>query len=100
VQKLHHTGAASPEEIHRIGTPPNCVYMPEKADDPRTADYLPGTEIEIVSAPHANGQRVAHAIFDHDGTISVLREGWERIMEPMMVRAVLGPCYATVDERA
>ena len=37
------------------------------------------------------GRRITHAIFDNDGTISTLREGWERIMEPMMIRAILGP---------
>jgi len=34
----------------------------------------------------------------HDGTISTLRQGWERIMEPMMIRAILGGRYATADE--
>ena len=34
---------------------------------------------------------IEHCIFDHDGTLSVLREGWESVMEPMMVRAILGP---------
>ncbi len=98
VQKLHQTGTASPEEIRRIGSSPDYVYLPEKADDPRAADYWRGTEVEVVGAAPAAGRRVDHAIFDHDGTISVLREGWEKIMEPMMVRAVLGACYATADE--
>ena len=40
-----------------------------------------------------------HAIFDHDGTISTLREGWEKIMEPMMLKAVLGNQNATADEK-
>jgi phosphoglycolate phosphatase-like HAD superfamily hydrolase len=42
--------------------------------------------------------RIQHAIFDQDGTISTLREGWERIMEPMMIRAILGPRYDDADE--
>jgi phosphoglycolate phosphatase-like HAD superfamily hydrolase len=100
VQKLYQTGTATPEEIRRIGTSPDYVYLPEKADDPRTASYWRGSEVEVVGAAPAAGQRVAHAIFDHDGTISVLREGWEKIMEPMMMRAVLGPCYTTADEGA
>ena len=37
-------------------------------------------------------------IFDHDGTISVLRQGWEKIMEPMMIAAILGPREADIDE--
>lgn len=96
VQKLHQTGTASPDEIRRIGASPDYVYLPEKADDPRAAAYWRGTEIEVVNAAH--GHPVTHAIFDHDGTISVLREGWEKIMEPTMARAILGPCFATADE--
>jgi phosphoglycolate phosphatase-like HAD superfamily hydrolase len=98
VQKLYQTGTASPAEIRRIGSSPDYVFLPEKADDPRAADYWRGTEVEVIGAAPAAGRRVAHAIFDHDGTISVLREGWEKIMEPMMVRAVLGQGYATADE--
>lgn len=56
-----------------------------------------GTEIEVVR-PVPPGFRLQHAIFDHDGTISTLREGWEGVMEPMMVRAVLGPCYEDADK--
>lgn len=35
-------------------------------------------------------QPVAHAVFDHDGTLSILREGWEAVMEPVMMEAILG----------
>jgi phosphoglycolate phosphatase-like HAD superfamily hydrolase len=41
---------------------------------------------------------VRHAIFDHDGTISTLREGWEGIMEPMMMRSIMGARLDTADE--
>jgi phosphoglycolate phosphatase-like HAD superfamily hydrolase len=34
--------------------------------------------------------QIRHCIFDHDGTLSTLREGWESVMEPMMVRSILG----------
>jgi phosphoglycolate phosphatase-like HAD superfamily hydrolase len=37
-------------------------------------------------------------IFDHDGTLSTLRQGWESIMEPMMVRAILGEKEREADE--
>lgn len=33
---------------------------------------------------------VAWAVFDHDGTLSTLREGWEEVMRPMMAEAILG----------
>ncbi len=65
--------------------------------DERQARFVEGAEIELVrTLPEGTGVR--HAIFDHDGTISTLRQGWEAIMEPMMVRAILGKAYATVEE--
>ncbi len=42
--------------------------------------------------------RIKHAVFDHDGTVSALREGWEKVMEPVMVKAILGDHYDTADE--
>ncbi len=97
VQKLYQTGTASPAEIRKIGTDTDYIFTPEKADDIRSAKYYRNSEIEIVREP-INVKKVSHAIFDHDGTISVLREGWERIMEPMMMKAILGPVYAKADE--
>lgn len=97
VQKLFQTGTATPEEIMAIGSDPDYVYAPELAEDIRHANYLPQTEIEIVNAWKEKLQ-LKHAIFDHDGTISTLREGWELIMGPMMVKAVLGKKYQEADE--
>lgn len=39
--------------------------------------------------------RVQHALFDFDGTLSLLREGWEGLMAPMMVRCICGATPAT-----
>jgi len=97
VQKLFTTGTASPEEILSIGTDPDFVHKPELASDPRQARFHDDTEIEVVSEL-PRGRRITHAIFDSDGTISTLREGWERIMEPMMIRAVLGAAWKTAEE--
>ncbi len=33
---------------------------------------------------------IRHAVFDNDGTISTLRQGWEEIMAPVMAKAILG----------
>ena len=77
---------------------PDYVYQPELAHDIRQADHVDGTEIEICCRPLPDLSRVRHAVFDHDGTISTLRQGWERIMEPMMIRAILGERYRTADE--
>jgi sugar/nucleoside kinase (ribokinase family)/phosphoglycolate phosphatase-like HAD superfamily hydrolase len=97
VQKLFQTGTASPAEVLAIGSDPDYVYEPELADDPRRANYWQGTEIEII-VPRMQRRKITHAIFDHDGTVSTLRQGWETVMEPMMIKAILGPHYATADE--
>jgi len=81
-----------------VGDDADYVYQPELADDIRQAVHVEGTEIEVCCPPLPPLSRVRHAVFDHDGTISTLRQGWERIMEPMMIRAVLGERYATADE--
>ncbi len=96
VQKLFTTGTASPEEILAIGTDPDFIHDPELASDPRQARFHDGSEIEVVG-DLPKGRGITHAIFDSDGTISTLREGWERIMEPMMVRAVLGSGWKTAE---
>jgi len=97
VQKLFQTGTATPDEILAIGASPDYIYRPELADDPRGAQHVAGSDVEVVEPFTVTG-RITHAIFDHDGTISTLREGWEQVMEPMMVRAILGPRYESVDE--
>jgi bifunctional ADP-heptose synthase (sugar kinase/adenylyltransferase)/phosphoglycolate phosphatase-like HAD superfamily hydrolase len=98
VQKLFITGTASPEEVMAIGADPDYVYRPELAADPRSARLQEGCDVEIVSAPPGE-RRITHAIFDHDGTVSTLREGWEGVMEPMMVRSILGPAWKSAEER-
>jgi len=39
--------------------------------------------------------KVRHALFDFDGTLSVLREGWETVMVPVMIEAICGQSPAT-----
>lgn len=97
VQVLFCTGTASPDKIRRIGSDPDYIFTPEKADDIRSAKYYPNSEIEIVREEFQI-EKISHAIFDHDGTISVLREGWEKIMEPVMMKAILGAQYTEADE--
>ncbi len=50
--------------------------------------FLPGTNIEIIN-PHIQRGQVRHALFDFDGTISLIREGWQGVMIPMMVEVLL-----------
>ena len=97
VQKLFQTGTASPEEIMNIGTDPDFVYSPELAEDIRHAKYWKNSEIEVINE-WSLPLNIQHAIFDHDGTISTLREGWEHIMQPMMMKAILGDHFNDADE--
>jgi phosphoglycolate phosphatase-like HAD superfamily hydrolase len=34
--------------------------------------------------------KIRHALFDFDGTLSVLREGWETVMVPVMIESICG----------
>ncbi|MCF6357898.1 MAG: PfkB family carbohydrate kinase [Draconibacterium sp.] len=97
VQKLFQTGTASPKEILQIGLDPDFVYRSELAEDIRQAKYIGNSEIESINSVPAE-LNIKYAIFDHDGTISTLREGWEEIMAPMMMKAVLGDLYQEADE--
>ena len=97
VRKIRTTGTATPEEIARVGPEPDYVHRPELALDSRKASYHEATQIEIVDFPLHNRLTIRHAVFDHDGTLSTLRQGWEQVMQPMMMRAILGRCFTTVD---
>jgi rfaE bifunctional protein kinase chain/domain len=100
VQKLFQTGTACGAEILEVGRDADYIYQPELAEDRRRARYLDEMEIEICY-PAEGGPvfgRIRHAVFDNDGTISTLRQGWEQIMAPVMIKAVLGDKYKTADE--
>jgi rfaE bifunctional protein kinase chain/domain len=96
VRKLYGTGTATQAEILTIGSEPDYMFEPELAEAPHRARFLQGSEIEVIGSLPTDLQ-IQHCIFDHDGTLSTLREGWERIMEPMMVQAILGPGFGDVD---
>jgi phosphoglycolate phosphatase-like HAD superfamily hydrolase len=124
VQKLFQTGTANGVEILAVAKDPDYIYRPELAEDRRQARYVPVTEIEICgddlsrTGTDRHGQArtemsvkvrespcssvsadpIRHAVFDNDGTISTLRQGWEQIMAPVMVKAILGERWATADE--
>ena len=81
VQKLFQTcKQANGDEILQIATDPDYIYHPELAKDIRHAVYFDGSEIELcypLETIHRGN--VKHAVFDHDGTISALREGLGRL---------------------
>ncbi len=48
---------------------------------------LPGTTIEVVSR-FSLSEFPQHVLFDFDGTLSLIREGWPDVMIPMMVEVL------------
>jgi rfaE bifunctional protein kinase chain/domain len=99
IQKLYRTGTASPEELVEISRNPDYVFQPELAENHRYAHYYHGTDIELCyrrGMVHFGG--IKYAVIDHDGTISTLRQGWESIMEPVMIEAIAGDALEQLDE--
>jgi len=47
------------------------------------ASFLGSTRIELVSEKIPRGKS-RHVIFDFDGTVSLIRQGWQQVMIPMM----------------
>ena len=56
-------------------------------EDSTPTSWLPGTSIEVVR-PLAPSQPPQHVLFDFDGTLSLIREGWIELMVPMMVEVL------------
>ncbi|RJP34538.1 MAG: HAD family hydrolase [Candidatus Omnitrophota bacterium] len=53
-----------------------------------TKRYLPNSQIEIINDAIERGH-VRHVVFDFDGTLSLIREGWQQVMIPMGVEILL-----------
>ncbi len=49
--------------------------------------FLPNTCVEIVR-PLQRQEPPKHVLFDFDGTLSLIREGWPKVMVPMMVEVL------------
>jgi len=100
IRQLYQTGHPAPAAILELGNSPDLRYHPEAAADLRLARFISGTEIEVVDqGPTAAWRRKTKpiiAIFDHDGTISTLRQGWEAIMTKVMIDSILGDKKASV----
>jgi phosphoglycolate phosphatase len=50
--------------------------------------FLHGTGIEIIHERTARGH-IKHALFDFDGTLSLIRQGWQQVMNPLMLEVLL-----------
>jgi len=100
VQKLFTTGAASGEEILQLNEEAIYNHKPELAANMSQAKYHRDSEIELVDGDILSRTgHIKHALFDHDGTISTLRQGWESVMEPMMIKAILGDKFEKTDKK-
>jgi len=92
----HSKGIAGDVGTPPLGGPAALCYALRMTTGYYEADYqrvasaaeqyplLPGTGIEIVRTPI--GRRTPrHVLFDFDGTLSLIREGWMEVMVPIMV---------------
>jgi rfaE bifunctional protein kinase chain/domain len=99
VQKRYTTGTANGQEILAAASTPDFIYNPDLAISERNAVFVNNTEFEICDADVLKKMgHIRYAVFDHDGTISTLRQGWESIMEPVMMESILGQHYKTIDQ--
>ena len=49
--------------------------------------YLNNTSIELIRP--VDGRKIQHAVLDFDGTISLIRDGWQNVRVPMMVEILM-----------
>ena len=61
-------------------------YLRSVAGDVRSR-FLPGTSVEVVR--RSPGIAFRHVLFDFDGTLSLIREGWPAVMVGMMTEEIL-----------
>jgi rfaE bifunctional protein kinase chain/domain len=90
VRKRFETGTASPAEIIALEEEGDYRYNVDVGENPAGARLLSGTSIELIAEP-CRRPLPRHIVFDNDGTLSTLREGWEPVMEEVMIEALLGP---------
>ncbi|MGI0528900.1 PfkB family carbohydrate kinase [Treponema socranskii] len=90
VLTMYRTGHPSLSDMRSVAHNAMFRYHPEIASYTEKPRTLPDSHIEIIDEAAFENRRVYPqvAIFDHDGTISVLRQGWESVMEAVMVEAV------------
>src|ERR1019366_9652925 len=65
------------------------TLVPDEQSKPMEA-ILPDPLFEILN-PMARATDARVALFDFDGTLSLLRAGWANVMVPMMVEELAGP---------
>jgi phosphoglycolate phosphatase-like HAD superfamily hydrolase len=73
-------------------------YQPRISEEVST-HFLPGTGIEIVHDP-GHHEPPQHVLFDFDGTVSLIRQGWQDVMVPLMVEEILSSTKTDETEEA
>ena len=68
-------------KTHALDSEDDYRRVAEPSGQPR---FLNGTNIELVGS-FSNRTPPRHVLFDFDGTLSLIREGWPDVMVPMMV---------------
>lgn len=84
----HGTGRVYSSEVAEVAAAPDFRYRPSDAYRTSKRRYHDASEIEVITALPTRKPRFA--VFDFDGTVSTLREGWESVMHDFMIRAILG----------
>ncbi len=70
---------------HKIATESDYT---KRVDHITSGVFLPDTNIEVISEPKCCGT-YRYALFDFDGTLSLLRAGWPAVMTGLMKRVLL-----------
>lgn len=70
-----------------------------RVGDVGSGRLIPGTGIEIIREPEGRGG-YRYALFDFDGTLSLLREGWPEVMASMMVEVLLSASGGVSEQEA
>lgn len=91
IKKIHQTGNPTLKEITELAQDLDFRYNPEIANNPQKALYWKNSDYELIEKPIQTRRKSAPpkiVIFDHDGTISTLRQGWEVVMRQVMLESI------------
>jgi len=88
---LHRTGHPTLPDLKAITEEPLWRYHSEVASEQEPSQIVPDSQVEIIDVEKfatIHGYPKV-AIFDNDGTISVLRQGWEIVMQEVMEDCII-----------
>ena len=95
---LYGCGHPTREEILELSRQASWRYNPEKSSDDWQRIFDPSKKVEIIDPVIKRGLPKV-AIFDHDGTISTMRSGWEGVMAKTMKQAITGSFLETLTQK-